>query len=168
MAIKYQPKKVLAKMASSKSVKRLVTKKLTVNKAALNALETSGILGRRELERIAIKVIRQYKAQVKAARADGATKRDAIDDVTSDPRLMIQRVQNATVNEITKAIQRKYRGEFYEWIPSTAAKPDKLHMRKYGKRYRLGRGEQPGDRQGCQCGMRILVDETKLNLDDED
>ncbi len=43
--------------------------------------------------------------------------------------------------------------------------PDAEHKKKYGKRYQLGKGEKPGDRYGCKCGMDIHVKESKLVLE---
>lgn len=165
MAIKYQPKNVLRKMASKKSVKNLVKKDLDVRKAALNAIDETGILSKKELEKVALRVLKDYRKRVERMQEAGYTKAEAIAELASDPKLLIQRVQNATVHKITQELQKKYRGEYYIWLPSTAAVPDPDHMKKYGKRYQIGRGEMPGDRFGCQCGMEILVPEKRLKLD---
>lgn len=166
MTIKYEPKNVLRRMAPKKKIKKLVTQKLTVNKVVLNAIESSGILGKKELEKVALKVIKEYKKREKEERKAGANKSTAFENAVNDKKLMIQRVQNATVHEITRTVKKQYRGEFYEWLPSSAAEPDPEHMKNYGKIFQLGKGEAPGDRYGCQCGMRILVDESRLTLEE--
>ena len=164
MAIRYEPKKLLAKMAPDGTIEKLVTRKAGVNKIIVRSLARTGILSPKELESIALKVAKDYKARIAEEIADGATPADAFDDGTNGQRLLINRVQNATVAEVTKRVQEKYDGERYVWLPSTAATPRAEHVRKYGKKYRLGRGEKPGDAYGCQCGMKILVDETRLVL----
>lgn len=168
MAIKYEPSKILKKMANAKSVKKILTKKVSVNRAALNAIASSEIVGGKELNKVATRVIRDYKKRIAKARKEGATKKDATAAVTAEPKQLVQRVQNATVAAITERIKDKYHGEKYRWLPSTAAEPRKEHMKYYGKVRTIGRGKMPGDDIGCQCGMEILVRETKLNLDDED
>ncbi len=165
MTIKYQPKKILKKMAPDALIERLVTKKLTLNRATLLMLERTGILSKKELQRVAMKVIKEYKRTYRDEILDGATKKAALEEAIGDRRLMVQRIKNASVSEITDRVKRRYRGEFYIWLPSTAVNPDPKHMKKYGKRYRIGRGESPGDRYGCQCGMQIYVDESRLELE---
>ncbi len=152
-------------MASKKNVEKLLTKKLSVNRASLNAIETAGVLGKSELETAALKVIKGYKKRVKELQKLGATKAEAMREITDDPRALVQQIQNATVSEITKQVKDQYHGEFYVWLPSTAKKPDAKHRKKYGKTYQLGRGEAPGDRFGCRCGMEILVPESRLVLE---
>jgi hypothetical protein len=165
VAIRYEPKKVLKKMASKKNIENLVTDKLTVNRAVLNSLESSGVLGKKQLEFVGLTVIKEYRERAEKLTEVGLTKAESREEVLENKKLLVQRVQNATVNEITKKVKEKYRGEYYTWLPSSAAVPDKKHMRKYGKRYQLGRGEAPGDRYGCKCGMEILVDAKRLSLD---
>lgn len=167
MPVKYEPRKVLKKMAAPELIENLVTKRLTVNRTALKMLDATGILPKKELERIALKVIKEYKERYKFEKAGGATNAEAFEDATRDSALMITRIQQATLQEITATIKDNYRGEYYEWLPSSAKKPDAEHMKKYGKKYMLGKGEAPGDRIGCQCGMRILVKSNRLNLSEE-
>lgn len=167
MTIVYKPKKILEKMAPEFAIEKLVTQNLTINRAAVTSLERAGILPRKEIERIAIKVIREYKKEYKLEKKSGATNAEAYEDAVKEKRLMIARVQQATLHEITQTIKDNYRGEFYEWLPSTAKVPDEKHMKKYGKKYQLGRGEAPGDRRGCQCGMRILVKSNRLDLSED-
>jgi hypothetical protein len=68
------------------------------------------------------------------------------------------------VNEIAKDIKRNYKGEYYIWLPSDAENPDPFHQLNYGKKFKIGRGEMPGDRYGCRCGMEVLVEETILDV----
>lgn len=165
MAIRYEPKKILRRLAKKSNVKALVTDKLTVNKAALNAIETSGVLGKKQLEWVALGVIKGMREKAEDLQNEGLSAQDAREEVAEDKRLLVQRVQNAMVSEVTKQVKKQYRGEFYTWLPSTAANPDPKHRKKYGKRYQLGKGEAPGDRMGCQCGMEIHVKASRLVLE---
>lgn len=165
MTIKYEPKKILKKMASKANVEKLVTDNLTINRAVLNSLESSGVMGKKQLEFVGLNVIRDYRERADKLTEEGLTKGESREEVLENKKLLVQRVQNATVSEITKKVKTKYRGEYYIWLPSSAKVPDKKHMKKYGKRYQLGRGEAPGDRYGCKCGMEILVDAKRLSID---
>lgn len=164
MSIRYQPDKVLKRLARKKNVEKLLTKKLSVNRTALNAIQNNGILSKKELENAALKVIKDYKRRAREMRKLGASEAEIIRELYDDPRQLVQRVQNATITEVTNQIQKKYHGEFYKWLPSIAQTPDKEHMKKYGKKYQFGKGEQPGQRIGCQCGMLIYVKGSKLTI----
>lgn len=165
MAIRYEPKKLLKKMASKKNIESLVTPNLTINRAVLNSLEQAGTLSKKELQYVGLSVLKSYREKAEGFRDEGLTKTEARDEVLENKKQLVQRVQNATVYQITKKIKEKYKGEKYTWLESSAAVPDKKHKRKYGKEYKLGRGEAPGDRFGCRCGMEILVDAKRLRLD---
>ncbi len=168
MSIRVLPSKLLKKMAPKKKVQKLVTKRLTLNRAVLSALAEVNILSKKALETIALKVIKGYKEKVSQEVDDGTSKAQATDDTINEGALMVQRVQNAAVHEIVKEVKTQYRGEFYKWLPSDAETPSPLHQLNYGKTFQLGvgddNGEDPGDRYGCRCGMEILVDETRLKL----
>jgi hypothetical protein len=167
MAITYLPSEIARKVAPKKLVERLVTKDLTLNRATVNMLSESGVLSKKAVEKVAIKVIKDYKKAYKKEIKEGATKTEALEDVLNGKRQMVQRIQNASVQEVTSEVKKVYRGERYEWLPSSAEVADPLHQLNYGKRFWLGKGEAPGDRPGCRCGMRILVDEDELFLEDE-
>lgn len=166
MAIKYQPKTLLKKLGSKKKLESLVTENLTINRAALNAVHETGFLGKKALQDVSLAVIKDYRQRSEKLREeDGLTKAEAKEEVLENKKLLVHRVRNATIKEITKKVKEKYWGEFYIWLPSTALNPDPAHKKKYGKRYRIGKGEAPGDRDGCQCGMEILVAAKQLRLD---
>lgn len=158
------PNEFLKRMASKKAIARLVSKDLTVNRAALSMLSESTFLTRGTLEDIALRIIKKYKRAYKAEIEEGASKSQALDDAMNDRKLVVQRVQNSIVHEVSEEVRDQYRGEYYEWLPSDADNPDPLHQLNYGKRFQIGRGEMPGERYGCRCGMHILVDETRLEL----
>ena len=164
MAILYLPSRILKKTASERKIKKLLTKKLTVNRAALATLADTGVVSKKRLSEIALKVAKGYKKRYRAEREEGATVKEAAADAVNGGKLLVQRVQNETVFQIGQEIKAEYEGEFYEWLPSDAEEPDPLHQLNYGQVFRIGDGEQPGDRYGCRCGMNILVPEKKLEL----
>lgn len=168
MSITFLPSAMLSKIAPEKLVAKLVTQNLTLNHAALVMLSRSGVLSKKTLETIALKVLKQYKEKYREERAAGASVSEATDEALNEKALLVQRVQNSIVQEIAKEIKSQYRGEYYEWLPSDAEEPDPIHQLNYGKKFQVGvgdpNGEDPGDRFGCKCGMELLVDETRLNL----
>jgi hypothetical protein len=155
---------MLRKLAPKKKVEKLMTSRLTLNRAVLSTLTDADFLSAKTLERTALRVIKQYKASYKEETDDGVPASEAKDDAVNDKKLLINRVQNTVVNEIANEIKDQYRGEYYKWLPSDASEPDPLHQLNYGRKFQIGRGEMPGDRYGCRCGMQILVTETKLDL----
>lgn len=160
MAIKYQPAKILKKISLEDKAGKLVTKGLTLNRAAVRSLAKAGVLSEKQIQKVALKVIKEYKATYADEIAAGNSATQSAEEALNDKKLMVARVQSAVLNEQTNLIKRAYHGEYYKWLPSTAATPDEIHKRKYGKIFRLGKGEAPGDRFGCQCGMQILTDDT--------
>lgn len=164
MPIVYLPSKLLKTMAPAIKAKALVTNRLTVNQVALRSLARTGILKKDTLEDIALNVINQYKDRKEVEIDDGATVSEATEIALNDKALMVQRVQNAAVQQITKKVKVNYGGEDYIWLPSDADEPDPVHQLNYGLRFTVGVGEAPGDRYGCQCGMKILTDEDTLEL----
>ena len=154
MAIRFLPSEFLEKALPKKKVAKLVTQKLTLNRAAVRALG-SKVLSKKTVEEVALKVIKSYKATYKEK---------TLVETLNDKALMIARVQNVAVFVVSQEIQSQYKGEFYEWLPSDANEPDPEHQLNYGEKFQLGVGEAPGDRYGCRCGMNILVNETKLEL----
>ena len=78
MTIRYQPKNVLKRMAAKKNVKNLLNKDLSVKKAALKSIATSGIVGQEKLEEVALRVAKSYRERVDKLRAEqGYTKVEA-------------------------------------------------------------------------------------------
>lgn len=162
MSIRFHPAEFLKKAAPESAIDRLVTGRLRVNRAALSMLSRSGLLSGSRLETIALRVMKTYREKYREGLDAGLSAPEALSDATNDNRLLIQRVQNAMVQEVSREIKAVYRGEFFVWLPSDAETPDPLHALNYGKRFQIGRGETPGDRPGCECGMRILVAESVI------
>lgn len=167
MAITVLPSDLLRRVAPKRLTEKLVTRKLTVNRAAVQMLAKSGILSEKKIEELALRIIKEYKRKYRAEIKAGESKTAALEETLNQRRLVIQRVQNSVVFEITREVKRHYRGERYEWLPSDAKEPDPVHQLNYGKIFTVGRGEMPGDRYGCRCGMRILTEDEELFLTDE-
>jgi len=151
-------------MAPESKVRRLVTKKLTVNRTVLKSLAQSELISEKKLTQVALRVMKDYRTRYEDAQDEGLSNKDAFDEAVNGEKLMINRVHNSIIYEITRDIKHAYRGEEYEWLPSDALEPDPLHQLNYGKTFKIGRGEMPGDRIGCKCGMNILVKQDKLEL----
>jgi len=164
MAIRFLPSELLKKMAPVKKVERLVTQNLTVNKAAVRSLGRTGILSKKSLSEIALRVVKTYKKVFQEEQDAGATIAEAKELALNDKKLMVQRVQNAAVFELSKEVRSQYHGEYYVWLPSDADEADPLHQLNYGQTFQIGDGEAPGERFGCRCGMEILVNEDTLEL----
>ncbi len=159
MAIIYDPGKLLKKIAPRAKIKKMLSANLTVKKAALNFVDAVDFIDKKAVSKVALKVAKSYKSRVK----DDPTLKGAL---AADPALLIQRVQNEVVQQVTGLIREKYKGEFYTWLPTEADEPDPEHQLNYGKKFQIGVGEQPGDRIGCLCAMEIHVNDKQLNLGD--
>lgn len=131
---------------------------VSLKKTALAFVDSFSFIDKKAVSRVALKTIKSYEDRL-------ALDEVAKADILKDPKLLIQRVQNELVFQISNEIKGKYNGEFYEWLPSDASEPDPEHQLNYGKVFQIGSGEMPGDRIGCRCGMNILVDQTELKLD---
>lgn len=161
--ITYLPNKILRKVAKKKAIQNLVTENLTLNKAAVKTLSNMDLLSSKKITEIAIRVINGYKK--KYSELKDSNSNDPLSEALNDKKNMVREVENAAVYEISRDIKSSYRGDYYIWLPSDAENPDPEHQLKYGKKFQIGKGEMPGDRYGCRCGMQILVDETKLDLE---
>jgi alpha-N-acetylglucosamine transferase len=164
MSIRYHPVDLLKKIAPKKKIDKLVSSKLTLNKAALSFITDIDFLSAKAIERVALKTIKEYKAKYQEDIQDGASPDAAKEDAVNDNKQLVNRVQNTIVNQVAGEIKDQYLGEYYKWLPSDAETPDPIHQLNYGETFQIGDGEMPGDRIGCRCGMFILVPETKLEL----
>ena len=163
--INYLPSEILKRVARKKAIQNLVTENLTLNKAAVKTLTNMDILAPSKLTEIAIRVINGYKKKRKELLAKGLDKSEATEDALNDKKNMVREIEQASIYQISKDIKYSYRGEYFIWLPSDAENPDPEHQLNYGKTFQIGVDEMPGDRWGCRCGMQILVDETRLDLE---
>lgn len=155
--IKYDPTALLRRIAPESKIKKLVSKRASLKKSALSFVKDIDFLTESSVKRLALKTIKEYKQRTKGEPKERKK-------LASDPKLLVQRLQNLVVTQVASEIKSKYKGEFYIWLPSDAAEPDPEHQLKYGKKYRVGVGEMPGDRYGCRCGMQILTEDSSLEL----
>ncbi len=155
--IKYEPSKLLKKIAPEKKLKKLVSQNVSLKKTALSFVNEIDFIDKKSVSRVALKCIKSYKQRIKD---DPSIK----GDILKDPAQLIQRVQNEVITQVAGEIRDKYGGEFYVWLPSDAEEPDPEHQLNYGQKFQVGDGEMPGDRFGCRCGMQILVQDSDLNL----
>lgn len=166
MAILYDPAALLRKLAPAKKIEKLLSKKLTLKKAALSFFDDADFIDKKNVADVALRTMKNYRERIKNERSDvgSAEAQDLKEEIVDDPKLLINRVQNEVVTQIGAEIKNKYDGEYYEWLPSDADEPDPEHQLNYGQTFQVGVGEMPGERYGCRCGMRILVEEEVLSL----
>jgi hypothetical protein len=155
--IKYEPDKLLSKIAPVKKIKKLLKSNVTLKKTALNFVSDIDFLDKEGIEETALKVIKGYRARIK-------DDPDLESSILKDPAQLIQRVQNEVIFQIAEGIKQNYDGEKYIWLPSDADEPRPEHQLNYGQEFTVGDGEMPGDEWGCRCGMQILVDGSSLEL----
>lgn len=160
MTIKFDPAKVISKVAPAKKIERALSNRLSLKKTVLRQTFDFDFLDADAIVKVALKAVKSYKARVED---DPEQKAEILDD----PALLVQRVQNEVVYQIHNEIKDRYAGEFAVWLPSSAQEPRPEHQLNYGKTYQIGvgiDGVEPGDEYGCQCGSEILVDDSSLDL----
>lgn len=155
--IKYQPDKLLAKIAPEHKIKKLLKANITLKKTALSFVNDIDFIDKKDIELTALKVIKNYKSRIK----DDPDLEQAI---KKDPAQLIQRVQNEVIFQIATGIKDKYDGHTYTWLPSDADEPRPEHQLNYGKDFTIGDGDMPGDDYGCRCGMEIHAPGSSLEL----
>ena len=162
MSIIYDPSDFLKRSAPKKKIKKAMTKSASLKRAALAFVNAFTFVDSESITRVALNTVASYKARL--GKLEGDALKAAKLAIIANPKLLIQRVQNEVLTQVSGEIKNKYAGEFYTWLPSSAGEADPEHQLNYGKKFQIGVGEQPGDRYGCQCGMEILVNEEELNL----
>lgn len=160
MAIEYDPKKLLQEIAPDAKIKKLVSRRLDFKRAALSFISDVPFIDKKKVADVTLKTLKSYRE-----RAQAEDSKETEKDLSKNPKQLIQRVQNSVIFQVSQEIRAQYQGERYEWLPSDADEPDPEHQLNYGKVFEVGVGEMPGERYGCRCGMRILVDETELSLE---
>lgn len=160
MSIKYEPSKLIKKIAPESKVKRLISRGFNLKKTALSFIDSIDFIDKKNVSTVALKTIKEYQKRLEKSDDKGGDRAE----IKADPKLLINRVQNSIILQIKDEIKNKYFGESYIWLPSDADEPDPEHQLNYGKTFKVGSGEMPGDRIGCRCGMEILTNETKLKL----
>lgn len=169
MSIVFLPDEVLKKIAPKRKIERILSSRMSVKRQALAFLKDAPFIDSEEVAETALKTVRDYKKRIAKERSQrGASEgRELQRQLLASPKQLVQRIQNLVIWQINEKIQKKYKGKLARWLPSDAEEPDPLHQLNYGLTYIVGEGingEEPGDREGCKCGVEILVDETSLDL----
>lgn len=160
MSIKYLPDKLLAKIAPHTKIKKLLKANISLKKTALSFVNDIDFINKSDIEYTALKVIKSYKQRIR-----DSDDPDALEaDLKKDPAQLIQRVQNEVIFQIATGIKEKYDGTTYTWLPSDADEPRPEHQLNYGKDFKIGDGDMPGDDYGCRCGMEIHAAGSSLEL----
>jgi hypothetical protein len=172
MSIKYDPAKMLSKIAPARKIKKLLSAKVTLKKTALSFVSDIDFLDKKRVEEVALKTIKSYRQRIAKAVVDAdydkAAGAELKGELLDDPAQLIQRVQNEVVFQVHEKIKENYGGQRARWLPSSADEPRPEHQLNYGKEYVIGEGidgVEPGDEYGCQCGVEILTDDNQLQLD---
>lgn len=158
--IRYRPEHLINKILPDSALEKMITGDLSLKKGALKSLSKLKFLDEKSVRESANKVLKSYKKRAKDEDSD-----DTKESLKEDPKLFVQRVKQNIAYQMTQAVKERYQGEAYTWIPSSADEPDPEHQLNYGKKFIVGVGEMPQDRQGCQCGMDIHTDDKVLDLE---
>lgn len=141
---------------------------MNIKRQALAFLDDAPFIDKSEVTETALKTVSGYKKRVKKERDIDSSRGSRLQrQIAASPKQLVQRIQNQVIFQINEKIKKKYKGKLARWLPSDAEEPDPLHQLNYGVTYIVGEGingEEPGDREGCKCGVEILVDETSLDL----
>ncbi len=156
--IKYEPDKLLKKIAPKTKITKMLKSNITLKKAALHFVDAVDFIDKKSVVDTALKVIAGYKKRI-------AEDPDIKSEILADPAQLIQRVQNEVILQIKDGIKEKYDGHTYTWLPSDADEPRPEHQLNYGLEFVIGDGEMPGDEYGCRCGMEINTPDSSLELD---
>lgn len=137
--------------------RKLLTNKLNMKRVYLRALLTAKTLTKQEIKTTIYKVIDFYREKIEDLKQEGvrAYKKEAL----NDEKLLKQRIENLLTWSESQEQKKDHAGEYYIWLPSSSKEPDPLHQLKYGKVFKVGKGEFPAERFGCKCGALFLTDE---------
>lgn len=176
MGVKFLPKEFVKKIAPEAKIKRMVSSKMGFKRTALSFVDRAadtevGVLNKKSVASVVRKTIDGYQERVAKATVDANFDKQAGKElqaeIISDPKQLIQRVQNEIIFQVHVKIKEQYKGQKARWLPSGADEPRPEHALNYGKEYIIGEGIdgiEPGDEPGCDCGVEIL-NETSLDLD---
>lgn len=134
--------------------------KQTAKRAILKATSLSG----REVDATVDKVIKLYEH--KRDLIDGTAD---VEKITNNGALLRQRLENLILYNEIQEQKEEHKGEYYRWLPSSAETPDPEHQLLYGKIFKVGEGDKdgnmPSERYGCRCGMELLTDAEKKDIE---
>ena len=161
MGDKFYPDRFLKQvMPKSFYSQNLVDKDFDLKKNALKAINRTRTITGRPIDTTVYNVLSQYEQKYKGLIADGESSTQAFNEAVNNSALLRQRIEQAVVYDEIQNLKTQHAGEFYRWLPSSAANPDPEHQLLYGKIFRVGEGDKngnmPGERYGCQCGIEWL------------
>ena len=159
MTVVFNPASLLERVVPESRIKKILNADLTVKRRSIKTISNLDFLSDKNLYEAFNNVSKFYKKKVKDLMADGELKKDAISETVNDARLLVSRVQNEVILKASAEIKDRYDKKWFRWLPSDADEPDPQHQLRYGKVYRIGEDEIPGERIGCRCGMEILTKE---------
>lgn len=133
---------------------------MTLKKKAMQALIFANV-GEDQLQKTVLKVANLYENKVDNLLANGIPKTKANILAKNGEKLLRQRIESLVIYSEVQKIKKDNKGKYYEWLPSGADEPSPQHQLLYGKTFLMGEGDNegniPGERYGCDCGMKILT-----------
>lgn len=165
MGDKFYPDRFLKQvMPKSFYSQNLVDKDFDLKKNALKAINRARTITGRPIDTTVYNVLSQYEQKYKGLIAEGESSTQAFNEAVNNSALLRQRIEQAVVYDEIQNLKTQHAGEFYRWLPSSAANPDPEHQLLYGKIFRVGDGDKnhnmPGERYGCQCGIEWIDSDT--------
>ncbi|MDR0676925.1 MAG: phage head morphogenesis protein [Elusimicrobiota bacterium] len=82
--------------------------------------------------------------------------KQAVYEEIKEQKLLKQRLEMAVRYDMSQDIKKEHKGEWYIWVESTAENPDPDHKKNWGKKFKVGEGEMPGERYGCRCDIKLI------------
>lgn len=165
MPITYLPSELFKRKLAERQLARLLTQSFSVNRSALSVVSSTDLVPKEKILDTALKVAKEYRKRFISEKEERLDAGEARKVTLNGKKKLVQRVKSLFVYEVAQSIRDLYFGKKFEWLPSSAEEPDPLHQLNYGKIFKIRFGQElPGDRFGCQCGMRIIVPENELSL----
>ena len=160
----FNPDDLIRKYAPDRKIEKLLKKGFNLNRALLTAFSDIPFIDKKELTKVVLEVAKLYRKKYRGLIKEGLPTNTSKKLAQNESKLLTHRVQNLVVFKASEKIKEDLTGEFYIWLPSDAENPDPLHQLKYGKKYQIGKGEMPGERIGCRCGMNILTGKKNIDI----
>ena len=99
---------MIKKIAPESKIKKLVSKGVTLKRAALSFIDED-VIDKKSVAKVALKTIRGYQERIAKAQVDAGFDKAAGDevaaDIVKDPKQLIQRVQNGIIFQVHEQIK---------------------------------------------------------------
>ena len=156
--MRFLPEEYIKKVFPKKIQKAgLITSDLDIKKSYLKSLVIATGIDGRTIKATIYKVIKMYQSKIKELKSEGVK---AFKEIALNNEVLLNdRIENLIKFEKVQDIKEQFdgKGKKFEWLPSSAENPDPVHQLNYGKIFDFDTTEElPGERYGCQCGMRIF------------